>query len=218
MISKLTQAFVAFSIGTTLTVMVMCGYFLSRGSINGETLTKVVALMNGIDITGDRLREILRQSEDSEQPDFDEILEARKMESYDFDVRLRSQQELSDEISTMLADLQDREERFDSRLTAFRQELKEIRAGAREQGLIDVQRTLQTLDAAQAKEQLLIMYDDERIDDVVTIIQAMSSDKRKDILAEFVEGENPEKLAEILRRISEGIPTTALIDKASETR
>lgn len=218
MISKLTQAFVAFSIGTTLTVMVMCGYFLSRGSINGETLTKVVALMNGIDITGDRLREILRQSEDSEQPDFDEILEARKMESYDFDVRLRSQQELSDEISTMLADLQDREERFDSRLTAFRQELKEIRAGAREQGLVDVQRTLQTLDAAQAKEQLLIMYDDERIDDVVTIIQAMSSDKRKDILAEFVEGENPEKLAEILRRISEGIPTTALIDKASETR
>ena len=81
-----------------------------------------------------------------------------------------------------------------------------------------MQRTLQTLDAAQAKEQLLIMYDDERIDDVVTIIQAMSSDKRKDILAEFVEGENPEKLAEILRRISEGIPTTALIDKASETR
>ena len=216
MISKLIQAFVAFSIGTTLTVMVMCGYFLSRGSINGETLTKVVALMNGIDITGDRLREIMRQSEDSEQPDFDEILEARKMESYDFDVRLRSQQELSDEISTMLADLQDREQRFDNRLSAFRQELKEIRAGAREQGLVDVQRTLQTLDAAQAKEQLLIMYDDERIDDVVTIVQAMSSDKRKDILAEFVEGDNPEKLAEILRRISEGIPTTALIDQASE--
>ncbi len=62
------------------------------------------------------------------------------------------------------------------------------------------------------------MYEDDRIDDVVSIIQAMSTDKRKDILAEFVSKEENEKLADILRRISEGMPTTTLIDKASENR
>ncbi len=81
-----------------------------------------------------------------------------------------------------------------------------------------MQRTLQSLDAVQAKEQLLIMYEDERIDDVVTIVQAMSTDKRKDILAEFVSKDESEILAEILRRIGEGMPITGLINEASNDR
>jgi len=84
--------------------------------------------------------------------------------------------------------------------------------------LQDVQRTLQALDAVQAKEQILIMFDDERIDDVVTIVQAMPSEKRKDILAEFVSKDEADKLADILRRIGEGMPTTSLINQASESR
>ena len=81
-----------------------------------------------------------------------------------------------------------------------------------------MQRTLQSLDAAQAKEQLMIMYEDERIDDVVTIVQAMSTEKRKDILAEFVSKEESTKLSDILRRIGEGMPITSLINEASNNR
>ncbi|TWU50903.1 hypothetical protein Poly51_41960 [Rubripirellula tenax] len=215
MISKLTKAFVVFSIATVITQIILFGYVLSRGHMNGDTLTKVIALINGIDISGNRLQQILRQSEDREQPDFDEILEARKLESYDMEVRLKSQQAFRDELSTKLAELKTERDRFDERLSSFRRELEEIREGAQSKGIQDVQRTLQSLDAAQAKEQLLIMYDDERMDDVVTIIQAMSTEKRKDILAEFVSKDETEKLAEILRRIGEGMPTTGLINKAS---
>jgi len=132
------------------------------------------------------------------------------------DIRLRSQKEYRDELNTMLAELRTERDRFDERLTSFRRELEEIREGVQKEGLQDVQRTLQALDPDQAKQQLLIMYDDERIDDVVTIVQAMSTDKRKDILAEFVSKDEADKLAEILRRISEGMPTSSLIDKASK--
>ena len=218
MISKLLRGLAAFCVATVLTQMILMGYFLTRGSANGETMTKVVALLNGIDISGNRLQQILRESEDREQPDFDEILEARKLKSYDMDLRLRSQKEFRDDLSTMLAELTDEKERFDERLISFRSELDEIQKGAQSEGLREVQRTLQSLDAPQAKEQLLIMYDDERIDEVVTIIQAMSSDKRKDILAEFVAKDDAAKLAEILRRIGEGMPTTSLINQASENR
>jgi hypothetical protein len=216
--AKLFGVFVAFCVATVLTQIILLGYFLTRGVVNGETMTKVVALLNGIDISGNRLQQILRQSEDREQPDFDDILEARKMESYDMDLRLRSEKEFSDELSVKLAELTDERERFDERLDAFRRELEEIREGAQKQGLQDVQRTLQSLDAAQAKEQLLIMYDDERIDDVVTIVQAMSTDKRKDILAEFVTKEESDRLSEILRRIGDGMPITSLINEASDGR
>lgn len=218
MISKLSSVFAAFCVATVLTQIILFGYFLTRGVVNGETTTKVVALLNGIDISGNRLQQILRQSEDREQPDFEDILEARKMESYDMDLRLRSEKEFSEQLSVKLAELTDERQRFDERRASFRRELEEIRVGAQKQGLQDVQRTLQSLDAAQAKEQLLIMYEDERIDDVVTIVQAMSTDKRKDILAEFVSNEDAEKLAEILRRIGEGKPTTSVIDKASDIR
>ena len=218
MISKLSSVFIAFCVATVLTQIILFGYFLTRGVVNGETTTKVVALLNGIDISGNRLQQILRQSEDREQPDFDDILEARKMESYDMDLRLRSEKKFRDDLSVKLAELTDERERFDERLASFRRELEEIREGAQKQGLQDVQRTLQSLDADQAKEQLLIMYEDERIDDVVTIVQAMSTDKRKDILAEFVSKDESDKLSDILRRIGEGMPITSLINKASDDR
>ncbi len=113
MISKLSSVFAAFCVATVLTQIILFGYFLTRGVVNGETTTKVVALLNGIDISGNRLQQILRQSEDREQPDFDDILEARKMESYDMDLRLRSEKEFSDELSVKLAELTDERERFD---------------------------------------------------------------------------------------------------------
>lgn len=214
--SKLANAFAAFCIATVITQIIMFGYVLFRGDVNGDTGTKIIALLNGIDITGNRLQEIVRQGEDREQPDFDEILEARKLDSYDMELRLQSQQAFRDELSTKLAELRTERDRFDERLASFRRELEEIREGAQRKGLQDVQRTLQSLDAEQAKEQLLMMYDDKRIDDVVTIIQGMSSEKRKDILAEFVQKGEADKLADILRRIGEGMPTTSVIDRAAE--
>ncbi|MGB7327214.1 MAG: hypothetical protein WBD31_20225 [Rubripirellula sp.] len=216
MMSKLAKAFVGFSVATIITQMILFGYILSRGHMNGDTFTKVIALANGIDISGNRLQQILKQSEDREQPDFDEILEARKLQGYDSEVRIKSQLAFRDEVSTELAALKTERNRFDERLTSFRRELEEIQQGAQQKGIQDVQRTLQTLDPAQAKEQLLIMYDDGRIDNVVTIIQAMSSEKRKDILAEFVGNGDKDKLADILRRIGDGEPTTSLIDKTAE--
>jgi len=218
MIDKLMKAFAAFSVATVITQMILMGYFLVQGNLNAETSTKVIALLNGIDISGNRLRQVLRASEDREQPDFDEILEARKLKSYDMDMRLRSQKMFREDLASMLADLTQERERFDERLASFQRELEEIREGAQIEGLQDVQRTLQSLDAEQAKQQLLIMYEDERIDDVVTIVQAMPTEKRKDILAEFTTKDEADKLAEILRRIGDGMPTTSLIDEASQNR
>ncbi len=218
MASKLVSAFAAFCFATVITQMILFAYFLTRGTVNSDTMTKVVALLNGIDISGNRLQQILRDGEDREQPDFDEILEARKMESLDMDMRLRSQNEFRDELSKMLADFRVERERFDERRAAFDRRLEEIGQGAQEEGLKDLQRILQSLDAVQAKEQLLTMYDDERIDDVVNIIQAMSTEKRKDILAEFVSKDEADKLAEILRRIGDGTTTMSLINQAREGR
>jgi hypothetical protein len=216
MISKLIGAFAAFCVATVLTQIILFGYFISRGSVGTDTTTQILALLNGIDITGSRLQQIMRADKDREQPDFQDILEARKMESFDMDIRLRSQAEYRNELANMLAEIKNEGARLDERSTAFHNEMAEISKAAQQQGIIDVQRTLQSLDPVQAKEQLLIMYDDERIDEVVTIVKAMSSEKRSSILGEFANGAEADKLAEILRRIGAGMPTTTLVDETLE--
>ena len=142
-------------------------YFLIQGTMNRKTAVQLIALVNGIDVTGNRLQEFLRRSEEYEQPSFNEILDERKMKSLDMDVRQRSEQEFRDELSIMLADLSTDQDGFSNRLLAFRTELKELKQEAEESGIQDVQRTIQGLEPEQAKEQLLIMYDDKRIGDVV---------------------------------------------------
>ncbi|MCM2372816.1 hypothetical protein [Aporhodopirellula aestuarii] len=210
----LIRMFAMFCVATVLTQLILFGYFVVQGTLDASSATKVLALVNGIDITGKQLREIMREGEDREQPDFDEILEARQRQSLDIDMRLRSQREFKDELSVMLASLRSERERFDERRESFDRRLEEIRKGAQEEGLREVQRTLQALEAEQSKELLLRMFDDKRIDDVVNIIQAMPIDKRKDILAEFASVEEQDKLHEILRRIGDGMPTTTVIDEA----
>ncbi len=44
-------------------------------------------------------------------------------------------------------------------------------------------------------------------------LKVMSSEKRSSVLGEFVGEREAEKLAEILRRIGEGMPTTTLIEE-----
>jgi ACT domain-containing protein len=214
----LLRSFVAFCIGTVITQLILIGYFLWRGTLNAETTTKVVALMNGIDITGDRLVQIMSKTDANEQPDFDEILAARKMASLDMDLRIRSQKTFDDELTKKLTQLQEAQQRFDQRREAFDRKLEEVKKGAQDEGLKEVQRTLQSLAADQAKDQLMKIYDTDRIDDVVNIIQGIPIDKRKEILAEFTTPDESEKLHEILQRIGDGLPTTQLIDEAQNGR
>lgn len=214
--SAIIRGFIAICLGTCLTQLILLGYFAAQGSLDGDTATKIIALLNGIDITGNRLQQVFEESQQQEQPNYEEILEARKMETLDMDLRLRSQKEFRDQLSSMLAELKLEQQRFDERREAFDRRLAQLREDAREEGLQEVQRTLQALEADQAKEQLLRMYDDDRIDEVVNIVQAMAIDKRKQILAEFATADEAEKLHEVLRRIGEGQPTTSLIDQAGD--
>ncbi len=210
------RLFAGLCIATIVTEGIVIGACLARGTLNSQSLTQIIALMNGIDITGQRLRMVMDRAGGAERPDYDEILEARAKKSLDMDLRLDSQERYSRELEEMLASLRDERQRFDRRREEFFAKLTEVRSGVQDEGMKELTRTLQALDAEQAKEQLLRMMDDDRIEDVVSIIQATPLDKRTDILAEFVSPDEAEKLEEILRRIGDGEPATSLIDRAGQ--
>ena len=51
---------------------------------------------------------------------------------------------------------------------------------------------------------------------VVTMIKAMAIDKRKKLLAQFKEADEPEQLADILRQILQGVPEMGVIQQAQQ--
>jgi hypothetical protein len=208
----------AACIGTVLTQFILLGYFAVRGTLDTATMTKVVALLNGIDITGERLRQVFQKADEPEQPDFDEVLRARSLASTEMDLRLRSQRYYEDELTRMLDELKRSESRFDQRREAFERKLEDTQRNAQDAGLKELQRTLQALPPEQAKDQLLKFYNDQRIDDVVNIIQGIPLEVRKEIMQEFVDPAEAEKLHEVLRRIGEGQPVTSFIDQARNDR
>lgn len=203
-----------FCVATVVTELLLLAVLAANGALNGETSVKILALANGIDINGRRLEQLVDRSQTSEVPSFDEVLTRRAQMGLDMDVRLQSQVNFHQQLQEMLRNLQEREQRFDVRREAFTKQLQELEAGARDEGMQEVQRTLEVLDPVQAKAQLVMMYDDGEIDTVVNIVQAMPPDKRKKILGEFVGPDDTEKLHEVLRRIGEGDPKKSLIEQA----
>jgi flagellar motility protein MotE (MotC chaperone) len=208
----------AFCVGTVLTQLIMLGYFATRGTLNGDTITKTVALVNGIDITGERLRQVLQKSDQIEQPNFEEVLRQRTLTGTEMDLRLRSQQTYENELTRLLEDLKTAEARFDQRREAFERKLDDVKRNAQADGIKELQRTLQSLPVEQAKVQILKFYEAGQIDDVVNIIQGIPLDIRKDIMAEFVEPAEAEKLHDILRRIGNGQPLSSYVDEAKQAQ
>jgi len=210
------RLFAAFCVATVLTQLIMLGYFAVRGTLNGDTVTKGVALVNGIDITGEKLRQVLQKSELKEQPNYEEVLRQRTLEGTEMELRLRSQQAYENELTRLLEELKAAEARFNVRREAFDRKLEDVQRNAEDAGIKELQRTLQSLPVEQAKVQLLKFYDAGQIDDVVNIIQGIPLDIRKDIMAEFIEPEEAEKLHDILRRIGDGQPLSSFIDEAKQ--
>lgn len=205
-------------VATVLTQLLIAGVLAARGNLNGDSVTKMVALSHGIDITGNRLQAMLDRAQNATTPSYNEILQKRYEESLDAELRLQNQSNFSEQLQVQLRDLRIREERFDARRDAFNAKLAEMEAGIRDEGLQQLKKTLEVLEPNIAKSQLSLLYDDGEIDTVVNIIQAMAADKRKKIIGEFTSPEDQEKLAEILRRIGQGEPKKSLIDEAKQER
>ncbi len=205
-------------VGTVLTQLLIAGVLAARGNLNGDSMTKMVALSHGIDITGNRLQTMLNRAQNATTPSYNEILQKRYEESLDAELRLENQSNFSEQLQVQLRDLRIREERFDARRDAFNAKLAEMEAGIRDEGLQQLKKTLEVLEPNIAKSQLSLLYADGEIDTVVNIIQAIAADKRKKIIGEFTSPEDQEKLAEILRRIGQGEPKKSLIEDAKQER
>jgi len=91
--------------------------------------------------------------------------------------------------------------------------LKQRKAEAIESGIVGVRVQLQSLDAKKQSKHLLIkMIDEERMDDVILLLNYMPKRNRNDILATFTSDEELNMIYEIQKRMIKGDPERGYID------
>lgn len=214
----LAMLFVAFSIGTVVTLSILIGMLWWKGAFADDRVLHMFAALQGITVTSSATGQPAVDPAKEELPSMDQLLEKRLLASLDLDLRetaidksLVDLRNLESQIKTENKRLDDWKKSFDARLVTLESETAD-------EALQQLQRTLEAMSPKQAKDQMLNMLkepatgaEDDPMRDVVAILKTMPTDKQRKIIAEFKTPEEAEKLAEILREIRLGEPDAGLI-------
>lgn len=197
----LLSLFFWFCAATVIAQACILGLSIFRGNLTKKSMVQIIALMNGIDIPGERLKNAISAGQDVPVPTREEILNA----NVEANLNYKSREEAMKRWQGQLQTEQSRLEQESVKLAQLRKEhdaiVERFNSGRISQSLKDVQDVLEIVPPEQAKAQLLKMIGDNAMNDVVAIIKAMAEEKRKKILAEFSGEEDSVKLAEILKEL-----------------
>lgn len=216
-LSLLGSLFAAFCIGTVVSLLVLTGVLWSKGFLTGDRLTAALAAFYGIQPKTSELQ-ASGEIAAAEQPALDDMMSKRVLASLDLDLRENAIDKSLGDLRALQTQIKTERERLDQWKLSFDQRLANLETATTDTALIEVQRTLESMQPKQAKEQILKMLEaaprganDKPMRDIVTIIKALPLDRRKKILLEFKTPDEAEKLAEILREIRLGTPDIDVI-------
>jgi hypothetical protein len=144
------------------------------------------------------------QGEQKEDPQvaYGKMLKERVLDSQDLVSRTGTLDAAMAEVLLLQGRLNESRRQYREMLAQFETRLGEMRAGAQNRAMQDVQTILGTLEPAQTNEQLIRMMEDGRDDVVVEVLKSMPADRRKKITA--VMAEDDEKFYKIIEKILTG--------------
>lgn len=210
--SLLGGAFTYFCIATVIALATAIAALASKGALDQERLYRVLAAMHGIDVVTMQQQLVAQEKEaDTEQPSHQAWMEQQTHQSLDQDLRNEAISNALVDMKTIQTDLEVETARFEDLKKAYAAKLQQFANEEQANSLKELQRTLEAIKPAQAKEQLVKMLDDDAMDDVVTIMKSMAIDKRKKIIAEFKIGPDTDALYDILKNIRQGEPIASQI-------
>lgn len=177
-----------------------------KGNINRTTVTQVVALLNGIDIQGERIRLAMEQAKSTADGEGEvgsdvAINPGDTRLTLETDLRSASLDRFKKELDERAARLKEATDRHEALVAEFKKEMDKAQKEAEDASLQKVADILQVLEPVLAKEQIVTMLTNGRQEDVLAIIDLMDADKLKKILGEFTDIADQERITEILDEI-----------------
>lgn len=218
------------SVATVLALALFGGYIHAKFGWSKEKTFRLLAVVYNVDIAEMQAKKMAAaQLDDREDVAYEAVLRERALRTMDQNLREQSVSDGLADLRLLQRDLMDERRRYEMLKESFDAELEKLSEVAKNDAIIEVQQTLETIKPRQAKDHIIRMLpaqfgnghfdelqDEHRraVVDVVAIVKAMPLDKRKKILAEFKTEEEAQMLAELLRLIRLGVPESTLIGDA----
>ena len=175
-----------------------------KGHFNRDTLTRVIALLNGIDIQGERLRQAIEQGRAEtvqSNVDISAPSNAEGLKALQTDLRSASLDRYKKELDDRAQRLKEASDRHNLMVAEFKRAVDKASEEQENASMQQVKEILEALDPAVAKGQIVSMLEEGEKDDVLAILKVLETDKLKKILVEFTDLSDQQKIAEILEEI-----------------
>lgn len=212
-----------FSVATILAQAALMGMLYARGNLSPAKVVDLIAISQDVDLkTMWRKLELSSKPVDIEQVSFEEVLRARKHLSLDLDLREIAADKGLIDVRQLGVLLEDERRQYDTLKYEFDQRIENVRQGAVDEGLREVQRQLESVDAKLAKDQILRILGnpdippDTSMNFIVTIFKNMPLDRKKKIMGEFKTPEDRRQLNMIVNQIRLGVPDVEVIRQTRE--
>lgn len=199
--SKLIQFFLWTCTAMFLGLLGILTMATVRGNFDRETLVKIVALLSGIDIQGDKLAAAIQSGKEAPVPTYDEVLDAKVKAILQSDSRSAALDHYKKELDDRAKRLQEDSERHNKLVAEFQKAEAQAKEAKQTESQQQIREILEALDPAAAKQQLIAMLEKEQKAEVISIMKAMDADKLKKILAEFSDLADQQKISDVLEEI-----------------
>jgi hypothetical protein len=207
-------AFTYFCVATVLTEAILAVVIVSKWQLDRTRVAQMLAIASGVDLFAFRTEaEKERDQPPAEQPSYDQVLEARAAKMRNLELR---EQALQDELAQLrLAQEKtaDEQKRYKQVKESFDAALRAQSEGAAANGTEEVRRIIEAVKPKQAKDLLVQMLDEKKLDEVVVLLAAMPDAKRAKIIGEFKTAEDKQRIGQVLDRIAAGVPAADIADQ-----
>ncbi len=211
-------AFAYFSVATILAQAAIIVMLCARGNLTQAKAVELIAVSKDIDLeTMWHELEAAAKPVEVEQVSFEEVQTARKKRSLDLDLREIAADKGLIDVRQLGAVLEDERKQYDLLKYEFDQRIENVRMGAVDEGLREVQRQIESIDAKLAKDQILRILDNPDLSPttsmnfIVTMFKNMPIERKKKIMTEFKSDDDRKQLNVIMNQIRLGVPDIEVI-------
>jgi len=207
------KLFACFCIATLIAQVVIAGYLGTRWQLNREKIVQMLAIAQGIDLFAAQKEALEEEEVPPEEPSYQDWIDRRATMFRDLELREQALDNAVARLNVERSELAGDRNTFARIRERFEAELAASTAEARGEGIETLGSILESIKPSQAKEQILQMLENDEMDKVVVLLNAMNGSKRAKIIAEFESEAEGKKMSEVLRRIGEGEPIASMAEE-----
>ena len=203
MLAGLGSLFVYLCIGTILAQLIIVGYAASKGFLDKQKLSDMLAVARGASLSsGDNLQNV-KDAKPVQMLSIEELDQRRTTMTRHLELREQAVANALEQIATERDKLLKDRQTFDLLVNAFRKEKELKQSFELAEGMEKTRAILESIKPELAKDYILKMIAADEKEEVVAILSAMPIAKQKKIIEQFKTEDEQRKFYDILQLIQQ---------------